>query len=485
MSRFEDELRRDIPRGFEGGEDSASQAYWLPPRELSDWSYKNAEGEASGIFLGYRGGQAIGWDDDRHVLLCAGNRAGKGVSLIIPNLHLYDGSVIAIDPKGELAQLTYNHRKAKGQNCYALDPFGVSGMPKARFNPLDEIDTDSPNAVDDAASLAEALVITPPGTKDPHWTESARELIRALILLVLTFGPRERELIAVRQLITLDGPDFHGAGSPENKRKILFRMMQDCAQFPVVRRTGSAFEAIEDRELSGIFSTARSQTQFLDSPHMQEVLAAGSKPQFRLRDLKAKKTTIYLCLPASRMSEFARWLRLVINLALISFERENDIKPDVPVLVVMDEFPVLGHMQSVQNAAGQIAGFRVKLWVVLQDLTQIQRLYGKGWETFIGNTGVRMFFGNVDMTTCEYVSRNLGMRTMVIDEPSGANFSQRLAGASPFRQVMRQEPLLSPTEVQLLLARDKKRVLVFAAGKRPVILERAIYHDKADPLFGK
>ena len=404
---FEDELRRELPRGYDGEQDNASQAYWLPPKELSDWSYRNAKGEADGVFLGYRNGREIGWRDDRHLLLCAGNRAGKGVSLIIPNLLLYDGSVIAIDPKGELAELTYKHRKAKGHNCYALDPFGVSGITSSRFNPLDEIDPDSDDAVDDAASLAEALVVTPEGAKDPHWTESARELLRALILLVLTFDPYERELVTLRQLITLDGPDFHEAEGPELKRKILFRMMQSCQKYPVVRRTGSAFEAIEERELSGIFSTARAQTQFLDSPHIQKVLAAGSKPQFRLRDLKAKKTTIYLCLPAGRMGEFSRWLRLVINLALISFEREKKIVPDIPVLVVMDEFPVLGHMASVQNAAGQIAGFGVKLWVVLQDLTQIQRLYGKSWETFIGNTGVRMFFGNVDATTCDYVSRNL------------------------------------------------------------------------------
>ena len=33
-----------------------------------------------------------------------GSRAGKGVSLMIPNLLLYEGSVLAIDPKGELAR---------------------------------------------------------------------------------------------------------------------------------------------------------------------------------------------------------------------------------------------------------------------------------------------------------------------------------------------------------------------------------------------
>jgi hypothetical protein len=36
----------------------------------------------------------------------AGSRAEKGVSLIVPNLLKYDGSSLAIDPKGELAKIT-------------------------------------------------------------------------------------------------------------------------------------------------------------------------------------------------------------------------------------------------------------------------------------------------------------------------------------------------------------------------------------------
>ena len=38
--------------------------------------------------------------------------------------------------------------------------------------------------------------------------------------------------------------------------------------------------------------------------------------------------------------------------------------------------------------------------------------------------------------------------------------------------------------MERVLGRKKKRVLVFASGERPVILERAIYYDKTDPLFG-
>ena len=55
-------------------------------------------------FLAAAAGASIGWKDDRHVMTIAGSRAGKGVSLIIPNLLLYEGSALVIDPKGENAR---------------------------------------------------------------------------------------------------------------------------------------------------------------------------------------------------------------------------------------------------------------------------------------------------------------------------------------------------------------------------------------------
>src|ERR1700710_1111441 len=79
-------------------------------------------------------GRYAGVSDDRHILTVAGSRAGKGTSLIVPNLLHYPGSCLAIDPKGELATLTASRRSAQGSEwsqamdpergqVFALDPF--------------------------------------------------------------------------------------------------------------------------------------------------------------------------------------------------------------------------------------------------------------------------------------------------------------------------------------------------------------------------
>jgi type IV secretion system protein VirD4 len=94
------------------------------------------------------GGHAVGVPDDRHIITIAGSRAGKGRSVIVPNLITYPGSVLAIDPKGDLAALTADWRAdVLGQKVIVLDPFGVAGEVAERhagsFNPLSILSRDS------------------------------------------------------------------------------------------------------------------------------------------------------------------------------------------------------------------------------------------------------------------------------------------------------------------------------------------------------
>ena len=81
------------------------------------------------------------------------------------------------------------------------------------------------------------------------------------------------------------------------------------------------------------------------APELEKQLApvVGSPVKdvvFDLADLKRRKTTIYLCLPAARMATHARWLRLMILMALNMMERVK-VKLEQPVLFVLDEFPAV------------------------------------------------------------------------------------------------------------------------------------------------
>src|ERR1700730_14000873 len=102
--------------------------YWMPPHELVQNTYVPGQ-----IILGKFAGRFLGHLDDRPQITIAGARAGKTSTILEPNLYLYPGSMLVLDPKGELAG-TARLRRALRNSVHVLDPFGQSGEPSACFN---------------------------------------------------------------------------------------------------------------------------------------------------------------------------------------------------------------------------------------------------------------------------------------------------------------------------------------------------------------
>jgi type IV secretion system protein VirD4 len=496
---FTSDFMRDVARGVTARpltQQTPPQARWQPVESILRSSRLIYDVRTPGdrIIIGALGDRLIGVSDNRHMMTVAGSRAGKSL-MLKANLAHYRGSVLAFDPKGELARLTAQRRAALGQRVHILDPFGL--MPerlaplRKSFNPLSLLRADSRTLIEDAGLIADALVIA--AGKDPHWDESARNFIEGVMLHVAT-DPSfdgQRSLIAVRTVIRdallLDNPD-----DPDAPYRHEVGMLRNAARLERDPATADVANAIEgaardfyekpSNERASVLSTVRRHTKFLDYGAMRSVLAGHD---FDLADLKRlpEGTTIYLCLPANRMGLCSRWLRVFVNLLLDAMERER-AKPAAPVLVCLDEFPVLGHMRQLEDAAGQIASFGVKLWVFLQDWGQGKALYKERWETFAGNAGVMQFFGVNDLTTMDYVSRRLGKTIVMATRESEVGRTQRADGLSGQTESLELHDLLTPEEVGRQFARDDrlKRQLVILPGYHPLILQRVEYFDTASPV---
>lgn len=454
----------------------APYAAWADPNYIvkhPHWQYTPGK-----IFLGALGGQLIGVTDDRHMMTVAGSRAGKGVSTIIPNLLEYPGSVLVIDPKGENARVTASRRgkgsqavkQGLGQDVYVLDPFGVSGCASSSFNPLSMIDPTADTAVDDAALIAEALVIQEEGA-GRHFSSAARNFLRGLVLYVCTEpDPELRTLTQVRRLLTAD---------PDQFKELLriMMMMDECDG--VIHRTAAALVAKDPKEASSVISTAIEQTDFLDSPPLARCLGHSA---FNLVDLKRRPTTVYLCLPAGRMATHNRWLRIIINLAVEAMEREPK-KPPHPVVFLMDEFAVLDHLSSIEKAAGQIAGFGVKLWPIIQDLSQLKSIYKERWETFMGNAGLLQFFGNNDLTTLQYLAQRLGKSTIIQVSKGEISVAQGAGGFTGESTQLHTTELMTADEIGRFFSKQSRAQILLWPGADPIAIDRVEYFDKNNPFF--
>ena len=346
---------------------------------------------------------------DRHLLTVAPTRSGKGVSHIIVNLLNYLGSVLVIDPKGENAMITAKARKEMGQKVHCVDPWHISGLPVARFNPLDWLDLGDVDAVENAMLLADALV-----QKDSHadsfWQEEAKALLQGLILLVAFDEAYDgkRHLGTVRDLLLLSGDD-------------LTDLFQQMAKSPhhIVRSTGARSLQKEEKLMASVLASAQAETHMLDSERLRESLSVSD---FKFEDLKKEPMSIYLILPADRLGAFGRFLRLLVQQAITVYARNIEDKPEKPVLFILDEMPALGRLTIVEQAYGLMAGFGIQLWGITQDLCQLRKVYGEDYESFIGNSGAVSYFGSPDKTSADYFSDMCGVTTVW-------NFSSALASA--------------------------------------------------------
>lgn len=434
--------------------------HWMPPHELARHQFLPGQ-----IILGKFAGRFIGHLDDRPMVTIAGARAGKTSTVLEPNLYLYPGSMLVLDPKGELARAA-PFRRALGHDVHVLDPFGQTGEASACFNALAELDPDSLAIVDDVAAVAQALVVDDGDARSRHWNDSARMLLMGLILLALTMDESERNLVTVRQLLTLTYPPLlrsvrgralviandKGEEAPDENRlavnTLLLAMSRAGSRFGgVLAAIGNRFLSTPVTERGSIFSTAAAQTDFLDSLPLRTI---SRRSDFALSSLRgARPTTIFLTLPVGRMQSHYRWLRLVVQLACMALEKLGTYPRDrAPILFMMEEFATLGPMEIMEQAAAYFPGFGVKLWAVLQDTTQLRRYYQNSWETFLGNAGLVQCFANGDQATLDYLSRRL-------------------------------EKLVAPFELRTIFARQRFSQLLLMEGEPPAAAMRLQHGDVA------
>lgn len=383
------------------------------------------------------------YDGPAHITTIGPTRTGKSRRLLIPNL-IYETarSMVVIDIKAELAAITGEWRGRRGDVIY-LNPFGLYAddpryeLKSAGYNPLLALDPDSVSFVDDAMSLAEDLIPTESNIQQPHFPESAQNLLAALIMFVrLGYGKKEGifdpEVGEGRVLAPTFGEVRRLlAALPAHAFEKLIKAMVVHPLDAIGAKAAQFGENNNNREITSILSTARTQTAFLDSPAIRDDLA---KNGVDFAELKRKPKTVYLILPPRLLKTHAKWLRLVIDSAMRSLQ--NDEGLDRPsVLFVLDEFAQLGRMAAVETAVTLAAGYGIKVWVVIQNINQLRRLYDDNWESFIDG-GVTTVFQCRDVATPEYLSKLSGSRIILERSESASTSGQSVSEAEKRREYL-------------------------------------------------
>ncbi|EPJ43171.1 MAG: hypothetical protein OFPII_43410 [Osedax symbiont Rs1] len=465
---------------------------WANQNDLNHWGLLGSLRTPQGLLLGESENtdEQIIYKGEMHTLTIAPTRAGKGACFIIPNLLRLDSSILVIDPKGENARRTAAARVRMGQDVYIVDPWGISQESDqygeganpdliACYNPLDSLDASDPDLASDVMIIADALVI-PSGGDNRFWDEEAKGVIFGFILHLVTEKKesKSKNLGRLRDILTLPyAPDDDA--DVETMTSILVRM--STSKNPLVRSSAARLMQKDDKERSGVISSAQANTHFLDSPMLRKNL---ERSDFSFKDLKTgdKPVTVYLVLPLDRLPTFNRWLRLNVVTALKDLMRIPHPKDAPQVRVILDEFAALERLDIVEKAYGTMAGLGVQLCAITQDLAQMERLYGKSWQTFISNAGVFQYFGSRDKLTADYASSLTGVATMKkrsLSMTSGSSSGAGGGGTSSSETTSYddvQRPLAFPDE---LMTMPRDRQLLFIENRYPISSNKIYWYKNA------
>ena len=131
---------------------------------------------------------------------------------------------------------------------------------------------------------------------------------------------------------------------------------------------------------------------------------------------------------------------------------------------MLDEFPALGRMDRIANGLAELRKYKVWLWPIIQDLSQLKTLYDKSWATFLSNASLKQWFGTADLEPARYVSESCGDETVEVKNPNG------LGGHTRRR-------LVTPDEVQFL---PVTRQIVMIGNLRPANLRLTPYWERPE-----
>jgi type IV secretion system protein VirD4 len=212
---------------------------------------------------------------------------------------------------------------------------------------------------------------------------------------------------------------------------------------------------------------------------MQRHLASGD---FSLVKALRENWSVYVCLPPSQINRMKRWLRALVRIALDA--KMDTLKPPQGerTLFILDEFYSLGHMQLIEDAAAYMAGYGIKLVPVIQNIGQVQKLYEKNWETFLGNAGAIIAWGLNDLESEKYLSDRMGnVLTWEVSQSLGTSQKPMQFSVDSISKnqsaALHERPVRRPNEIHEDGTRETMRAFIIPASSKPFMVRRVNYMD--------
>jgi type IV secretion system protein VirD4 len=423
-----------------------------------------------------------------HLFAFCPTRSGKGAGMIIPTLLTYPHSVMVNDPKGEAYAVTSGFRASTGQVCIKFEPSCTNGT-GACWNPLDEIRSFSVNDVSDTQIIM-SMVCDPKGEGlEDHWAKTAFAFLVGVALHLRYKGGRYSSMAGIETFLADPGWDtdvqmyeemMSYEHDPEGKMGWTDSLGKLTKTHPAVAKAAKTMTNKEDKERSGVLGTA---TAFFSLYSDETVARNTSRSDFLVRDLMTgdKPVSLYYVVGPADMERMVPLTRLFYalfirrNAAEMEFEGGRSKKSyTFPLLMIIDEASSLKKLPILQEALGYVAGYGIRMFVLVQDIVQLEELYGDK-QSFDSGAETRIVYAPNKIETAEKLARMTGKTTITEEKASHSKDVIGIkAGSVSINTDKVGRDLYTADEFLMLSNSD---VVIFVKGQPPIYGRKAFYFD--------
>ncbi|WP_334145538.1 type IV secretory system conjugative DNA transfer family protein [Hyphomicrobium sp.] len=408
--------------------------------------------------IGAHEGRYASFENETHTLIVAATGAGKSVNFAIPTLMRVRHSMIVTDTKKELVAQTARYRQKRLKHQIVV----LDGTSPAAYNVcqlvLDDLALSPQDAVADARAIALQILRDPPQKdQNQYFRQGARLIIETCILGLGVRSPAECNLVKSQRLVT-DVP-------------LLLAFLEDlrnqqalCGDIAAMAESLLATHQDTPREFQSFVNGAvQALAPYAASGRLARISEHCS---FRFADLKRQKMTIYVCCDMTRMKAYAEWIALINWAAMVELQRCGNA---VPVVALFDEATNF-QIDNLPNLLTLLRAYGVRVIVIVQELEDLSRVYGKaGQSVILAQCRVKIFFGAISAETAARLVPVLGSETK-----QDFSFGMGNTGGVSENANAVARPLKTQSELQML---PEGQQIVLIGGHPPFLCRTVGWHE--------
>jgi len=386
-----------------------------------------------------------------HLALISRTGGGKTTSYVIPNIFKLaqdKNSLVITDISGELYNQTSGFLKSQGYKIYVLNPENLNES--IGYNPL--FYANDSMKIDELVSilLKSNKESNSTNAENEYWDNGAKSLISILIkVLIAKNDYKYINLANVRHLINNFGTDGEA----------LYSLIDEYAD----DKTYYEFLGFKNMNPQTMLSIVANANVALSPIGINENLEKlTSTHTINFEKFRKEKSVLFVKIPGQKQRQY-KFLLNIFYTQFFNFMMEKlPTKQDLDIYCLLDEFGNM-NIPSFDTTITTIRKYRVSISIILQDINQLEKTYGKLNAQTIINGGIssKLFYSGAGLPTTKMLSEMLGEIEHIKTDING-NFYYK------------NEPVMKSSDIRTM---SDNEALFITSNKLPAKLKIKPYYN--------